>query len=127
MAKRSVARVAQCRDLAFRDGLRKVDFVLVVKNDKPDLEVEMKRDKFLRVIGENGVEVEEEQYEIEEVSYRFIKLHAPWTLLAKTFGKEDNPSICASAAERSKAVYEELIQASAALECKSYARTILLF
>ena len=83
----------------------------------------MKRDKFLRIIGENGVEVEEAQYKIDDVNYRFMKLHAPWTLLAKTFGKEDNPSIFASAAERSKAVYEVLIQASAALECKSYART----
>ena len=94
----------------FRDGVRKIDYVLVIEDVKKKSQsneeasetttlvtdddeetgrlrkkqrIDVWRQRFMGRILSQGIEVEEEVCEQEGSSLRFIKLHGPWKLLCK--------------------------------------------
>ncbi|XP_060064106.1 anoctamin-7-like [Ylistrum balloti] len=75
------------RSCFFKDGLRRIDFILVyeeevekkAKSNSMDIEkVEKWRNKFLNNIRKTGLEIEEERVQSTKKITTFIKLHAPW-------------------------------------------------
>ena len=97
------------RTIFFKDGVRKIDFVLVIEDVKKKSQpsevtestnlfdgdedatsklrkqqrIEVWRQRFMGRIISQGLEVEEEVCDQQENILRFIKLHGPWKLLCQ--------------------------------------------
>ncbi|XP_071829205.1 anoctamin-4-like isoform X4 [Apostichopus japonicus] len=96
-AKRTEKEAAE-QDQFFKDGVRKIDYVLAFRKDTKEGEDEEKRAKrrkeYFGNLKEEGLhmeeadadstaEVTEDDEEEEEEKITFIKIHAPWDVLAR--------------------------------------------
>ncbi|XP_042885220.1 anoctamin-4-like isoform X2 [Penaeus japonicus] len=69
--------------LFFRDNKRKIDFVLVYKDDEDDERTERRR-VFEHNLREEGLELEtEDKKQSQDGLTYFVKIHAPWDLLVR--------------------------------------------
>ncbi|XP_060569747.1 anoctamin-7-like [Ruditapes philippinarum] len=83
---RSSHRLAEDKDNYFRDGIRKIDFLLVYEEDTDKSQglqtqkgsLDHKRYKFLESLRKSGLEIEEETVQSEKKQITYVKLYAPW-------------------------------------------------
>ncbi|KAK3592593.1 hypothetical protein CHS0354_001760 [Potamilus streckersoni] len=71
------------KDSYFRDGKRRIDFVLVYEEDmdkskQADPKLKQWRQKYISNIQKIGLETEEESVQSEKIMLNFVKIHAPW-------------------------------------------------
>ncbi|XP_034540974.1 anoctamin-5 [Notolabrus celidotus] len=67
----------------FRDGLRRIDFVLSYVDDKDGERKQEKRDVYETNLQKFGLELEtEDKTESDDGKTYFVKIHAPWEVLA---------------------------------------------
>lgn len=71
------------RGCFFRDGKRRIDFMIVFEqgSETPDKEVLRKRKKFMHNLKKSQLEFEEEISGEAEMKTHFIKVHVPWEVL----------------------------------------------
>ncbi|XP_072320928.1 anoctamin-5-like [Eucyclogobius newberryi] len=68
----------------FRDGVRRIDFVLSYVDDKDGEKKQEKRSEFEANLEKIGLELEtEDKSEAKDQTTYFLKVHAPWEVLAK--------------------------------------------
>uniref|UniRef100_A0A8C6WFF5 Anoctamin n=1 Tax=Neogobius melanostomus TaxID=47308 RepID=A0A8C6WFF5_9GOBI len=68
----------------FRDGLRRIDFVLSYVDDKDGERKQERRKEFETNLAKIGLELEtEDKTESKDQKTYFLKVHAPWEVLAK--------------------------------------------
>lgn len=71
----------------FRDGLRRIDFVLSYVDDKDGEKKQERRREFEANLEKIGLELEtEDKSESKDQKTYFLKIHAPWEVLAKYAG-----------------------------------------
>lgn len=69
--------------LFFRDNKRKIDFILVYKDEEDDEKIE-RRKVFEDNLREEGLELEtEDKKQSQDGQTYFVKIHAPWDLLVR--------------------------------------------
>ncbi|XP_064191764.1 anoctamin-5 isoform X2 [Anguilla rostrata] len=67
----------------FRDGVRRIDFVLAYVDDKNDERKQERRKEYEANLIKAGLELEtEDKSESEDSKTYFLKIHAPWEVLA---------------------------------------------
>uniref|UniRef100_A0A8C2CQ99 Anoctamin n=1 Tax=Cyprinus carpio TaxID=7962 RepID=A0A8C2CQ99_CYPCA len=72
-------RVTGCSGLMFRDGKKRIDYILVYKKSSPQVE---KRCTFERNLRAEGLMLEKEP-SLTNSDIMFVKIHAPWDTLCK--------------------------------------------
>ncbi|KAK7892123.1 hypothetical protein WMY93_024086 [Mugilogobius chulae] len=79
-----IDRQHQSKDsIYFRDGVRRIDFVLSFIEDKDDGRKQERRNVFEANLRNVGLELEtEDKSESEDGKTYFVKIHAPWEVLA---------------------------------------------
>ncbi|KAJ8032027.1 Anoctamin-4 [Holothuria leucospilota] len=74
-------------DQYFTDGVRKIDYIIAYKRETKEGEDEQKRERrrreYFNNLKEEGLEMEEAAPNSEEDKVIFVKLHAPWDVLAR--------------------------------------------
>ncbi|KAJ8394956.1 hypothetical protein AAFF_G00040790 [Aldrovandia affinis] len=71
------------QDVFFRDGKRRIDFVLAYVDDKNDEKKQERRKEYETNLMKVGLELEtEDKSESEDQKTYFLKIHAPWEVLA---------------------------------------------
>ncbi|KAJ0029459.1 hypothetical protein NQD34_004456 [Periophthalmus magnuspinnatus] len=82
--KQEIDKQHQSKDsIFFRDGVRRIDFVLSYEEDKDDGRKPERRNIFEANLRNIGLELEtEDKSESEDGNTYFVKIHAPWEVLA---------------------------------------------